>query len=113
MAKGALCGSAAPWLLGRAALLASRLLPLVNWKPNDRFARSSHFQHGAFVRQSVFSLCQGYEDLNDHDRLRDNLALQTALDRDPPAASSHMLCRLENRADRAAAVATQTDKSVR
>lgn len=31
-----------PWLLGRATLLTSRLLPLVNRKPNDRFAGSSH-----------------------------------------------------------------------
>ncbi|WP_455289061.1 IS1380 family transposase [Cupriavidus necator] len=59
------------------------------------------------LRQRVFGLCQGYEDLNDHDRLRDDLALQTALDRDTPAASSPTLCRFENRADRAAAVATQ------
>ncbi|WP_455290030.1 transposase [Cupriavidus necator] len=29
------------------------------------------------LRQCVFGLCQGYEDLNDHDRLRDDLALQT------------------------------------
>jgi hypothetical protein len=59
------------------------------------------------LRQRVFALCQGYEDLNDHDRLRDDLALQTALERDTPAASSPTLCRFENRADRAAAVATQ------
>ena len=26
------------------------------------------------LRQRVFGLCQGYEDLNDHDRLRDDLA---------------------------------------
>ena len=40
------------------------------------------------LRQRVFGLCQGYEDLNDHDRLRDDLALQTAvgkLKRRPPA----------------------------
>ena len=59
------------------------------------------------LRQRVFALCQGYEDLNDHDRLRDDLALQTALERDTPAASSATLCRFENRADRAAVVATQ------
>ena len=59
------------------------------------------------LRQRVFGLCQGYEDLNDHDRLRDDLALQTAVDKLKPAASSPTLCRFENRADRAAAVATQ------
>jgi len=59
------------------------------------------------LRQRVFGLCQGYEDLNDHDRLRDDVALQTALDKLKPAASSPTLCRFENRADRAVAVATQ------
>ena len=59
------------------------------------------------LRQRVFGLCQGYEDLNDHDRLRDDLALQTAVGKDEAAASSPTLCRFENRADRAAAVATQ------
>jgi hypothetical protein len=59
------------------------------------------------LRQRVFGLCQGYEDLNDHDRLRDDLALQTALDKLKPAASSPTLCRFENRANRGAAVAMQ------
>ena len=59
------------------------------------------------LRQRVFGLCQGYEDLNDHDRLRDDLAMQTAVGRGHAAASSPTLCRFENRADRAAAVAMQ------
>ena len=33
------------------------------------------------LRQRVFGLCQGYEDLNDHDRLRLAPALPTALDK--------------------------------
>jgi hypothetical protein len=59
------------------------------------------------LRQRVFGLCQGYEDLNDHDTLRDDPAVQTALERDTAAASSPTLCRFENRADREAVVATQ------
>lgn len=58
------------------------------------------------LRQRVFGLCQGHEDLNDHDTLRDDPALQTALERETAAASSPTLCRFENRADRATAVAT-------
>src|SRR5487761_2620081 len=58
------------------------------------------------LRQRVFGLCQGYEDLNDHDRLRENLALQTALEKSREAASSPTLCRFESRADRQVAVAT-------
>lgn len=57
------------------------------------------------LRQRVFGLCQGYEDLNDHDSLRDDPTLQTALGRDTAAASSPTLCRFENRADRTSAVA--------
>lgn len=52
------------------------------------------------LRQRVYGLAQGYEDLNDHDRLRHDLALQTALGRMTPGASSPTLCRLEQRADR-------------
>jgi hypothetical protein len=48
-------------------------------------------------------LALGYEDLNDHDRLRGDLAWQTAIERDEELASSPTLCRLENRADRQAA----------
>ena len=59
------------------------------------------------LRQRVFGLCQGYEDLNDHDTLRDDPAMQTAVERDTAAASSPTLCRFENRADRATTWATQ------
>lgn len=55
------------------------------------------------LRQRVYGLCLGYEDLNDHAQLREDIALQTAVDRDRPLASPPTLCRLENRADRAAA----------
>ncbi len=54
----------------------------------------------------MFGLCQGCEDLNDHDRLRQDLALQTALEKKHEAASSPTLCRFENRADWAAALAS-------
>lgn len=55
------------------------------------------------LRQRVYGLVQGYEDLNDHDRLRHDLALPTALGKVTPAASSPTLCRFEQRADRALA----------
>ena len=53
-----------------------------------------------FIRQRVYGLCLGYEDLNDHDHLRQDLAWQTAAERDEALASSPTLCRWENRADR-------------
>lgn len=57
------------------------------------------------LRQRIYGLALGYEDLNDHDTLRRDLALQTALGRDTELASSPTLCRLEQRVDRKAAVA--------
>ncbi len=52
------------------------------------------------LRQRIYSLPLGYEDLNDHDALRHDQALQTAADRDQPLASPSTLCRFENTADR-------------
>jgi hypothetical protein len=57
----------------------------------------------ALLRQRLYGLCHGYEDLNDHDTLRHDPAWQTAVEQIKPLASSPTLCRLENRADRAAA----------
>jgi len=61
----------------------------------------------SLVRQRIYGLAQGYEDLNDHDTLRHDLAWQTAVERDRALASSPTLCRLENRADRQVAWAVQ------
>jgi hypothetical protein len=55
------------------------------------------------LKQRVFGLCLGYEDLNDHAELRRDVLLQTAVDRDTALASAPTLCRLENRASGAAA----------
>lgn len=62
------------------------------------------------LRQRMFGLCQGYEDLTDHDQLRLDPALQTALDKRGETApmlagaSSPTLCRFEARANRKAMV---------
>ena len=52
------------------------------------------------LRQRVFGIALGYEDLNDHDGLRHDLAVQTAAERDGVLASAPTLCRFENRAER-------------
>ena len=59
-------------------------------------------QHGkvrhdvaTMVRQRVHAIALGYEDLNDHDALRDDLVVQTACERDASLASSSTLCRFE------------------
>jgi hypothetical protein len=56
------------------------------------------------LRQRIYGLATGNEDLNDHETLRHDLAWQTALERDNVLASDSTLCRLEQRADRQAAV---------
>jgi hypothetical protein len=51
------------------------------------------------LRQRVYALALGYEDVNDHQSLRSDPGFQTAVERDQPLASSATLCRFENRAD--------------
>ena len=58
----------------------------------------------SIVRQRVYALALGYEDLNDHGELRRGLALQTAVEKDRALASASTLCRFEQRAGRSEAV---------
>jgi hypothetical protein len=55
------------------------------------------------LAQRIYGLCCGHEDLNDHDRLREDVLVQTALGRVDALASSPTLSRLETRATRAQA----------
>ena len=57
------------------------------------------------LQQRVYALALGYEDLNDHHELRNDLALQTATSRVETLASPSTLCRLEHRTDRQGAAA--------
>jgi len=57
------------------------------------------------LRQRIYGLALGYEDLNDHDTLRQDPLWQTALERRSALASDSTLCRLEHRVNRQAAVA--------
>ena len=50
--------------------------------------------------QRVFGVGLGYEDVNDHDALRDDLALQTACGQERRLASSSTIGRLDRAADR-------------
>lgn len=59
------------------------------------------------IRQRVFGLCLGYEDLNDHQELREDPAIQTSVGKDSTLASPSTLCRFENQADRALILETQ------
>ena len=76
----------------------------------DRFTdrrRKKQVRHDyhSMLQQRVYGICLGYEDLNDHERLRTDPLLQTALGRDQALASPSTLCRFENRMGRAEALA--------
>ena len=55
------------------------------------------------LRQRVYGLALGWEDLNDHTALRRDVAMQTAVGVDHEVASAPTLCRLESWASRAGA----------
>jgi hypothetical protein len=55
------------------------------------------------LRQRVYALALGWEDLNDHQALRQDVALQTAVGVDDAIASAPTLCRLEKWADKTTA----------
>jgi Transposase DDE domain group 1 len=62
-------------------------------------------RHGLrdMLAQRLYGLCCGYEDLNDHQTLRDDVLMQTAVGRDQALASAPTFSRLENRVTRAQA----------
>ena len=93
-------------LLLRQADRRLGLLESVNARlPDPRHGRYVRHDQLALLRQRVYALCQGYEDLNDHDQLRGDLPLQTATEQNQVLGSSPTLCRLENRMGREAVVA--------
>ena len=73
--------------------------------PDPRHQVFITHRHIDLVRQRVYGLALGYEDLNDHDTLRHDPLWQTAVERRDALASSPTLCRLEQRVDREAALA--------
>jgi hypothetical protein len=79
--------------LGLSKALAKRL---PDRRDPDRIGHSLE----SMLRQRIYALALGYEDLNDHDFLRKDLLWQAAAERDEQLASCSTLCRLENRAGR-------------
>ena len=81
-------------LSGLTACVARRLI-------DARQRGKVEHDFAAMLRQRVFALALGYEDVNDHAELRHDLALQTAAERDRALASPSTLSRFENAAGRA------------
>ena len=82
-----------------------RLTEAVNKAIKDN-RHPSYCKHDqlSLLRQRIFGLALGYEDLNDHTELRHDGAMQTASGQLAALGSASTLCRLEQRADKPAAI---------
>ena len=61
--------------------------------PDPRHPSYTTHSQLSLLRQRVYGLGLGYEDLNDHKTLRNDPALQTAVDREQELGSQSTLCR--------------------
>ena len=91
---GALLLAAADRRLGLLSGLVRRL-------DDERQAGKVEHKLLPLLRQRVYAVALGHEDVNDHGALRDDLALQTAVGRDERLASPSTVGRLDRAADRA------------
>jgi len=82
--------------------LTQRIAKILN---DPRIKKYSKHSVLSMLRQLVYGIALGYEDLNDHDNLRNDKIFQTAIDCDKNLASSPTLCRFENWIDRKALIA--------
>jgi len=72
--------------------------------PDPRDPRYIEHSQLSLLRQRIYGIALGYEDLNDHATLRADPAIQTSVERDEVLGSQSTLCRLESRIDRQVAV---------
>lgn len=102
---GALTTDAGALLLRQADRRVGLLDALDAVLPDPRDPRLITHPQRALLAQRILGLACGYEDLNDHNTLRDDPLWQALAEYDPaadqPLASSPTLCRLENRPTRA------------
>jgi len=97
---GEITSDAGAILLNRADKkigLTKRIAPFIN---DSRCRGKISHKAEDMLRQRVYALALGYEDLNDHATLRKDTAIQTAVGNDKDLASSSTLCRFENAANR-------------
>jgi hypothetical protein len=67
---------------------------------DQRDARMIRHGLNTMIRQRVYGVASGYEDLNDHEALRFDQALQTATGNASTLAGKSTLCRMEQAMDR-------------
>lgn len=73
---------------------------LASLVPDPR--RADHITHSmeSLLKQRIYGIAAGYEDLNDHDTLRNDIAFQTAVNRSSVLSSASTLSRMENQTNR-------------
>jgi DDE family transposase len=103
---GVLTSDAGTLLLREAGRRLGLIDALDRAVPDPRHPDLIAHPQRCLLAQRVFGIACGYEDLNDHQRLRDDPLWQTAVDHPgpddaPELASPPTLCRLENRVRRA------------
>jgi len=76
--------------------LTNRIASMLN---DSRCKGKIDHQIETMLRQRIYGLVLGYEDINDHNHLRKDIAIQTAVGSDKDLASSSTLNRLENSVD--------------
>jgi hypothetical protein len=107
-AGGRLTSDAGALLLREADKRLGLTDTLARCIPDPRDPRFTVHEQQEMLAQRIYAIALGYEDLNDHDTLRHDVALQVAAERireteeDQALSSSPTLCRLENRIDRKA-----------
>ncbi len=97
---GSVTSDAGGLFLREADRRLNLLEPIAKAFPDDRDQSRTKHSILTMLRQRVYGIALGYEDLNDHTTLRKDAALQTFVDSDIDLASSPTLCRLENTATR-------------
>jgi len=100
---GSVTSDAGGLLLREADRRLNLLEPLAKLFPDGRDQSRVQYSMLTMLRQRVFGIALGYEDLNDHDTLRNDVAIQTIVGSDTKLASSPTLCRFENAANRSVA----------
>lgn len=85
----------------RIGLSEAAAASLIDPRDPDRIRHSQR----DLIAQRLYGICCGYEDLNDHDRLRHDPLMQTAVGKADELASSPTFSRLETRATRRDAIA--------
>jgi len=96
---GDITGDGGSLLLKFAAKALGLIKQVAKVLPDPR--NKGHIRHTTeqMLRQRVFGIALGYEDLNDHDNLRKDVGIQIAVGKEEFLASSPTLHRFENRTD--------------